>query len=809
MPTDSDFALITDRKLLGVRDFDLWLLQYLRDYIGQSTKRLFIQGSFAEQMPLSSSGANQIQVDLKPTLLDGFAHDGSGHLLDLEVIDRTATFANVNGQAYEVGAAFVEYPIGIRSNPYSGKYEYDHMREGIGVAATPDSVTVATSTLTFVVDALFEQGVSPADHSGRQVRVFLVQPGDAASSDAIAIETCTVFYDGQNKITTTGLLGQSAPQSDTSYYIVQLIGISVLMNTATNRPTALPESYFFVGTVAGNGGVPSSFDISGQQVIKAQTAASITVDPLGDWFDGTTNPGGTAQQVLEKIVSDLTSTTGEFGAGKISAPVLPAWADGSVIPQGHIRSQLQRIVQDLAETGAAYGAERITSDALVDWADGTTNPAGSVQDAISGIVAALVSNTGQYGAGKLSAPALATWADGTTNPAATLAVALLKITTDLTATTGARGAGKLTAPALAGTPVSIAAQPVSGALLQLLSAINNETSRSQRRAEMVAVQSLRPVYVNPTWTIQDLAYARNGSGSIGQLVAVGDDDTLLTRPQNGQWTKVVAAGGVLNFKAIARTATLWCIVGDGGNIQTSTDGITWTSRKSSGSNLVDVFFASDVTLLVAVGNSGALFTSTDGLTWTSRTGAAGMTTDDYVGVAYANGNFAVVTATGKIMTSVDGISWTQQASGTLTGTSPHYLVRQLHADANGFMALYARNSGEIGTVVSFNGTAWSVSTSASGLDADNVCLGLLDEQVAFFSTKQVSPLSLNAIVTARAAAAPSVTGSCRNIFDITDCRPRRAINVDGVLFVVGLLGNGDGLILSGAPFRPTQANDVF
>lgn len=322
MPTGSEFALVTDKKLLGVRDFDTYLLKYLQGYVSESVKRLFVQGAFDERLPLSSPGAGQVQADLKPTAQDGFAHDGAGHLLDLEQIDRTANFPNVNGQTYEVGASFVEVPVGIRTNPRTGKFEYDHMIEGIGVQANPDNVTVDTSTLTFVVDALFESGVTPGNHTGRQVRVFSLFPGEAASSEAIAIETCTVFYDGQNKITTTGRLGRTAPETSAAFYVVQLIGLMVRADNADNRPSALPGEVFSIGTVEGNGGTPTVFDITGQNIIQAQAASAITVDPFSSWADGTANPGGTAQGVFDKIVTDLTSTIGARGAGKLTAPAI-------------------------------------------------------------------------------------------------------------------------------------------------------------------------------------------------------------------------------------------------------------------------------------------------------------------------------------------------------------------------------------------------------------------------------------------------------------------------------------------------------
>ncbi len=347
MPTAAEFAFITDKKLLGFTDFDVYFLKYLRNEIRQGISRQFVQGSFDEAMPLSSPGANQVQVDLKPILLDGFAHDGAGHILDLDQIDRTANFENIAAQVYEVGARYVEYPKEIRINPRTGKPEYDRYVEGIGREAIPDLVTVGGSTLTFRVDSLFEQG-GGVNHTGRQVRVFRIVPGDVATSEAVAIETATVFFGGgQNQITTVGLLGQSVADSNPNFYVVQLIGITVFKDNAANRPTQEPDETFFVGTVTGNGGTPTVFDVSGQTLIHSAAAGDIDVLALGNWADGTTNPAANLQTVLAKIVADLTSTTGGWGAAKVSA--VPAATEYAPLPGVHVGDQLAEIQAYLQE----------------------------------------------------------------------------------------------------------------------------------------------------------------------------------------------------------------------------------------------------------------------------------------------------------------------------------------------------------------------------------------------------------------------------------------------------------------------------
>lgn len=817
MPTGSDFALVTDKKLLGVRDFDLWLLKYLRDYIGQSVKRLFIQGSFEERMPLSSPGDGQIQVDPKPTIADGIAHDGAGHILDLEAISTVADFANVTGQQYEVGASYVEYPVGIRTNPRNGKFEYDRMREGIGVQAQPDEMTVDPSTLTFVVDALFEQGVTVSDHSGRQVRVFLIVPGDAASDDSLAIETCTVFYDGQNKITTDGWLGQSAPANNASVYFVQLIGVTVLMNTATNAPSQLPESVFFIGTVEGNDATPDTFDITGQQVIQAQSADMITVDPLGDWADGTTNPGGFVQGVLEKIVSDLTSTTGEYGAGKLTVADLPDWFNGVTNPAATLATSLAKLVSDLADItgdGSFSGAQKVSAIALGNWADATLNEFGSVQDLLANIVAALTSTTDARGAGKITAPALPDWADGTTNPPARVDEALVKIVTDLA--TGA-GTSKIMGSDPFGplTPFTLGDEPLLTQLYTLVFSLNATAINTERCIEFAAIRNLKPVYtIASAGEFKDIAAEHTDgdpNSAIESMLAVGGSSlsnvSTIARFTPGQaWLPLAAASGfVEGFNGVAHGTNGYALVGNDGEIQSYTSGVV-TRRKTGGNHLTAVAFMG--VFFVAVGDNGHIWLSTNNSSWTQQTPPAGMESDAFGAIATDGGLFVVTTRTGaKIMTSPDGQNWTQQASGTLSSTS--YLTRQLQWSSRfGFVALRLTTGGSLGVSQSDDGITWNhrVTKSSPVVTESGFVLSLLDRQVAYFHN---SSGAFSAIVAEDISDTPMPAQNVvhQEIFHIATGIPLTAKAIRGNLYVLGSV-SGDAAILSSAPFRPNSIQSL-
>ena len=100
-------------------------------------------------------------------------------------------------------------------------------------------------------------------------------------------------------------------------------------------------------------------------------------------------------------------------------------------------------------------------------------------------------------------------------------------------------------------------------------------------------------------------------------------------------------------------------VGNNGTIVTSLDGNTWTSQTLGTSNLRGVTYGNG--LFVAVGEGGAILTSPDGTTWTTRTSG---TLTLLWSVTYGNGLFVAVGSSGTILTSPDGTTWTTQTSAT-------------------------------------------------------------------------------------------------------------------------------------------------
>jgi hypothetical protein len=365
MTTAAQLASFTNKRLINYEDFETRMLRYLKKLAEDSTQTHFlVNGSFQEQMPISSPGANQVQLDLKPSAADRRAHDGIGHILDITLGTggHSTVFPNVAAQVYEVGAKYVEKPVGIQVNPRTGKPEYSYYMEDVGRQENPDLVTDNTTTITFRVDSLFEQGVAVANHTGRLVRVFKLIPADGATVAATAIETCTVFFGGgQNQITTTGLLGQAEVDTDTAVYYVQLVGLSVMKNTATNRPSQEDDA-FFAGTVTGNGGTPTVFNNSGQNILGAGAGSASAFNPYTTaspltWNNNATNVQDAIEQVMDDInagviLEDVITTATHAGPAPINF----------TLSSSDLGGQLQEIVDQLGDAGGAsyIGADGAT-----------------------------------------------------------------------------------------------------------------------------------------------------------------------------------------------------------------------------------------------------------------------------------------------------------------------------------------------------------------------------------------------------------------------------------------------------------------
>ena len=264
MATGDKFLAVKTKTRIGYAEFKDWVLAYFRrraedvvlmtwdDVAGLST-------------PLTITGSGVDEVSFTPT--SHSATDGLGAIMHPTAADHTSiSFENTAATDYYFGYINAIDPdtgeLGIPSapivkNPRTGVNEYKTFTEVIGVAAAPDSVTYLSPTIEFVVDSVTQAGV---DNSGRTVRVLKRVP--ATIDDAVAIEDLVVTWDGSNnKITTTGDLGQGAVSTTASDYTVVLLGPKVSTVDFITTPAA---GVVPIGAVTGNGGTPSTFDTSMQ-----------------------------------------------------------------------------------------------------------------------------------------------------------------------------------------------------------------------------------------------------------------------------------------------------------------------------------------------------------------------------------------------------------------------------------------------------------------------------------------------------------------------------------------------------------------
>lgn len=90
------------------------------------------------------------------------------------------------------------------------------------------------------------------------------------------------------------------------------------------------------------------------------TAAAHNYAGGGSWLDASPNPQTTVEAQLDKLITDLTSTSGGGGAGKTGCGARTAWLGGRVNPAISIFGALDKIITDLASTAVSDdGAERI------------------------------------------------------------------------------------------------------------------------------------------------------------------------------------------------------------------------------------------------------------------------------------------------------------------------------------------------------------------------------------------------------------------------------------------------------------------
>jgi len=262
MGTNDVFANLVNKRLIGVDTWKNLVFDYLRnafiEFIAQVYDR---DGTFASsKLLISASGNDEFDID------NGVGNDGIGHLLETgDDYEKDVRFQNTNSTVYYVGLKYSERPDGVQINARTGLPEYRGFREVIGESDVPTEVTDNSGTIIVNINSICQ---SPAiTDAGRKCLVWMVTPAAGATSEAIAIEECTVQWDGsKNWIETVGALGQTSISEVESNYRILMLGPTV----RSNVDLSAESGYWFIGTVTGGGaGSPlSSTDNSGQRLIE-------------------------------------------------------------------------------------------------------------------------------------------------------------------------------------------------------------------------------------------------------------------------------------------------------------------------------------------------------------------------------------------------------------------------------------------------------------------------------------------------------------------------------------------------------------
>jgi len=204
--------------------------------------------------------------------------------------------------------------------------------------------------------------------------------------------------------------------------------------------------------------------------------ANISTARRQDAFVSSGSPRSIRRGKTLEAVSDLltflnahvSGTADRHPAGAVDYAGGGNWADGTTNPAGSVEVQLDKVVADLSATsGAPKVGAAATSGSPNSLGAGTVR---SQLDALLGFVNAHINNpTGVHAASAVSYAGGGNWADGTTNPVATVEGQLDKIVSDLTAATGAP---KIGAAATSGSPNSLGPGTVRSQLDALLGHIN-------------------------------------------------------------------------------------------------------------------------------------------------------------------------------------------------------------------------------------------------------------------------------------------------------------------------------------------------
>lgn len=285
MGTGATKTNLVSKKILPLDQLKDSFLDYLDGRCTEVHERLWNDdGSFDALTTLSSPANDQLSVS---SGVPWAGASGTGYTLEDDGTDAyllNVPFENTLGVLYHVGVRYTGAPDGVETNPRTGLVQYVQMRESIGNIGNPNSVTDLGATIQMKVDSITEPGVS---HAGRIVRVCLVNP--LSDDSMVAFEECAVAWvAGENRITTTGLLGQTAGSVSVNPadYYVQEKGPTI--QRFTSGDLRLQSGVLFLAAVTGTGPgavvPPGSIDYTDQNVITASLidiSEIIRIDPHG------------------------------------------------------------------------------------------------------------------------------------------------------------------------------------------------------------------------------------------------------------------------------------------------------------------------------------------------------------------------------------------------------------------------------------------------------------------------------------------------------------------------------------------------
>lgn len=438
-------------------------------------------------------------------------------------------------------------------------------------ALQADAILLADVTRTFALNQIFTAAISIARRedtfviagspqslrAGRIKSAFaalLAMYNDHVTGAADDHDAADIAYAG------SGVWSDGSPgiNAGTVEQAIDSVVNALSSKTAGSAGTRLIGSDSIVGT---------SFMIGAAELYgqlgQLSLAANHDYGGGGAWADGTTNPAATVEAQLDKIVSDIASTSGS-GARKIGAEAIAAQNGvvGTDIAAGRLSNQLI----------ALKAAEFIDAAARTTWLGGRTNPAAHVYDAIDKIITDLASvTTGDAGAERIGAAQVVgsvdTLAAGSVESqiAALLAITasrgILNVANtwsaqnDFNATTNfAAGqvvnmlaAVKITKPVEHGAGVITASSHASIDVTKALWIC--DAPAAQYDTDVLnsgAANGMLLVVRRPTAGAADLVLHREGAGAAIVTLQTGAVGCAVLIRENGLWKKLFATGNFLD-----------------------------------------------------------------------------------------------------------------------------------------------------------------------------------------------------------------------------------------------------------------------